>query len=107
MDKIIYSEKTCVEPLQRGETVYVKGYGNSMTPLLQSGTTIVMRPRAQEEIPKKGDVVIARVNGRIYCHKVTAIRNGQVQISNNHGHVNGWTTLDKIYGIWMKEYGEF
>jgi len=117
MDEVIpiYSEKTCVEPLQRGETVLVRGYGNSMTPLLQSGTVIKIRPLEQGEIPRKGDVVIAKVNGRIYCHRVTGIRKYgrpqlaslvQVQISNNHGHINGWTTLDKVYGKWVKEYGE-
>lgn len=37
--------------------------------------------------------------GRIYTHKVSALRKGQVQISNNRGHVNGWTKLDNVYGI--------
>lgn len=29
----------------------------------------------------------------------TAIEGDRYQISNNHGHINGWTTRTKIYGI--------
>lgn len=70
-----------------------------MTPLLTSGQIIRIRPLDEGE-PRKGDVVIAKVNGRVYCHRVTGIKGSLYQISNNHGHVNGWTSRDNIYGIW-------
>ena len=45
------------------------------------------------------DVVLARVRSRVCLHKITAIDGKRIQISNNHGRVNGWTTRDKIAGI--------
>lgn len=85
-----------VKRLILGEDVTHKPRGNSMTPLIKSGQRIVLSPVALNEI-KKGDVVLAKVNGRYYIHKVTALGdNGKVQISNNHGHVNGWTF--RVYG---------
>jgi hypothetical protein len=43
-----------------------------------------------------GDIVLCKVNGNIMCHLVSAIQGGRYQISNNKGHVNGWTK--QIYG---------
>lgn len=43
------------------------------------------------------DVVLAKVKGRYWLHKISAIDGDRVQISNNHGHVNGWTRRDKVY----------
>jgi phage repressor protein C with HTH and peptisase S24 domain len=87
-----------IERLERGEDVVHKPHGNSMTPIIKSGQRIVISPL--KELIQKGDVGLARVQGRYMIHKVTAIaREGRInsyQISNNHGHVNGWTR--KVYG---------
>ncbi len=45
-----------------------------------------------------GDVVLCKVGGRTMLHKVTALRGGQYQISNNSGYVNGWTMAKNIFG---------
>ena len=49
---------------------------------------------------KVGDAVFCKVKGNMVTHLVTALQGGvdnrRIQISNNHGHVNGWTTT--IYG---------
>jgi len=84
-----------LEALLRGETITVKPHGNSMTPLLKSGDPVTLKPITLSEV-KKDDIVFCKVNGHFYIHLVTAVKEGQVQISNNHGHVNGWTT--KVYG---------
>lgn len=96
MNETIYNERTAIQPLQEGKSCLVKGIGNSMTPLLISGQIVRVDPITPDVILSKGDVVLARVRGSIYLHRVSAIRNGKYQISNNHGHVNGWAT--KIYG---------
>lgn len=83
--------------LQKGEQANVTPHGNSMTPRVVSGQTVTLAPLKAGE-PKKGDVVLAKVNGRVYLHKVTAVKGSRVQISNNHGHVNGWTALTNVYG---------
>ncbi|MCE7007609.1 hypothetical protein LWC34_33015 [Kibdelosporangium philippinense] len=48
-----------------------------------------------------GDIVLARVAGTVYLHLVSALDpvRKRVQISNNRGRVNGWTSHDRIFGI--------
>lgn len=89
-----------IERLAAGETI--TGYsekGSSMTPLIKSGEAVTLEPVAFAEV-KVGDIVLCRVSGRRYLHKVTALGPRGVQISNNHGHVNGWTRT--IYGRVVK-----
>jgi hypothetical protein len=84
------------ERLENGENVRLKPHGNSMTPIIKSGQPIVLSPVSHDEL-SVGDVVLAKVNGHWYIHKLTAIGDdGRYQISNNHGHVNGWTR--RVYG---------
>lgn len=101
----VYNEKTAVAPLLEGKTVLVKGVGNSMTPILLSGQTVLCEPITPDIVLKKGDIVLCKVKGQTFMHKITGIRNKgtMYQISNNHGYVNGWTSRDKIYGRYIKE----
>jgi hypothetical protein len=48
-----------------------------------------------------GDIVLVRVAGTTYLHLVSAVNAeaGRVQISNNRGRVNGWTSFARVYGI--------
>ena len=48
-----------------------------------------------------GDIVLARVAGTVYLHLVSAVDQARkrVQISNNHGRINGWTSHDRVFGI--------
>jgi phage repressor protein C with HTH and peptisase S24 domain len=94
----IYNERTAIEPLSKGETVQVKGVGNSMTPILKSGQVVTVKPLTKDDILKKNDIVLAKVKGRTYMHLVKGLKNDEVLIGNNHGHLNGWTTRDKVYG---------
>lgn len=85
-----------VKELGEGRSVTLKPHGNSMTPLINSGDTIVLQPVDPADV-KVGDAVLAKVKGRYYIHKVTAVGDdGRFQISNNHGHVNGWSR--QVYG---------
>lgn len=85
-----------IEKLERGEDVELHPKGNSMTPLIKSGQRIVLSP-VRREI-KVGDIVLAKVKGHYYIHLVSAAQpSGPWQISNNHGHVNGWAR--HIYGV--------
>jgi len=87
-----------VKRLQAGETIieYKEG-GNSMVPLIYSRQPVDIRPVDREL--KKGDIVFCRIGQRYYTHLVTAIDGDRVQISNNHGHVNGWTNKDNVFGL--------
>lgn len=85
------------EALLEGRTVQVKPRGNSMSPLVDSGDTVTLEPA--EMNLSVGDIVLARVRGRDYLHKITAINgDGRFQIGNNRGHSNGWVGESAIYG---------
>jgi len=95
----IVSSRHAIERLKRGEVV--EGYregGNSMVPLICHREPVTLAPVDTSKL-EKGDIVLVKVRGRTYTHKVSAMRKGQVQISNNKGHVNGWTRLENVFGI--------
>ncbi|WP_205717607.1 hypothetical protein [Actinomadura soli] len=48
-----------------------------------------------------GDIVLARVAGTVYLHLVSSVdaARKRVQISNNRGRINGWTSHDRVVGI--------
>lgn len=85
--------------LAAGQTVQTRPSGNSMTPRINSKDLCTIRPYVVNETLRKGDIVLAKVRGNYYLHQVSGHKPGQVQISNNHGHVNGWTSLANIYGV--------
>ena len=87
-----------VERLQRGETVEVRPTGSSMAPIIKSRQLVRLESVDGAGVGK-GDVVLAKVGGRFYLHLVRTVRGDRVQISNNRGHVNGWTSRDRVYGV--------
>lgn len=90
-----------VERLQKGETVQFRPHGNSMTPIIKSGQLVTLAPVDPATL-QVGDVVLCKVRGHQYLHKVSALKGQQIQISNNKGHVNGWTTPKNIFGKLVK-----
>lgn len=93
------NKKEAIKKLLAGESVngYSEG-GNSMTPIIKSKQPVDLMPVDTSKL-KKNDIVLVKVKGNIYTHKVLGFRKGQVQIGNNHGGVNGWTNLENVYGI--------
>lgn len=87
-----------IERLEAGETVSFRPKGNSMTPLIKSGDLCTVSPVADRQLQRR-DIVLCKVAGNQYLHLISAIRGDEIQISNNHGRVNGWTSRDKIYGV--------
>lgn len=82
--------------LQEGKTFETSEKGNSMTPLIKSNQKHTLAPISIEEV-EVGDIVFCKVKGRYFTHLVTAKNEEKgIQISNNHGHVNGWTK--QIFG---------
>lgn len=86
-----------VEDLAQGPVTF-KAKGGSMTPLVMDGAVVTVVPTGGREV-KRGDIVLARVGGQLYLHLVSAADKNRVQISNNHGRVNGWTQRSKVYGV--------
>ena len=91
-----------IEALQRGETVSFRPRGNSMVPRIHSGALVTCEPVIEGTMLAVGDAVLCQVAGAQYLHLVTAIDGDRYQISNNHGHVNGWTSRARVYGRCVK-----
>ncbi|HEY5267548.1 MAG TPA: S24 family peptidase [Candidatus Saccharimonadales bacterium] len=85
--------------LEKGEVTF-KPHGNSMTPKIDSGDQVVVKTASVAAL-RVGDAVYAKVKGSYYLHLLSAIdeTKGRYQISNNHGHVNGWIGADNIFGV--------
>jgi hypothetical protein len=83
-----------------GAVVAFRPTGSSMTPLIRSRQLVRVAP-VNAAMLEVGDIVLARVAGTVYLHLVSAIDpgNGRVQISNNRGRINGWTSYAKVFGI--------
>lgn len=92
-----------VQQLDTEASVSFVAVGNSMTPRIQSGERVTVRRLEPDEPVSKGDVVLARVNGRYYLHLVSALNGGRVQISNNKGRVNGWTPRRNVLALYVKD----
>jgi hypothetical protein len=84
--------------LQAGETVQFRPRGGSMKGKIESGQLCTVEPLAADAVLSVGDIVLCRVRGAQYLHLVKAIRGGQFQIGNNRGGINGWITMNAIYG---------
>lgn len=90
-----------VQRLLAGEVVEDhRESGNSMVPIIRHREPVTLAPVDPSKL-EKGDVVLAKVGGILYTHKISAVDHARrrVQIANNQGHVNGWTSYDCVYGI--------
>lgn len=92
--------KHFADKLTNGETVQCRPRGNSMTPKLKSGQLITISPDINDL--HKGDVVFCKVLGKYFVHLLSAIQGERFQISNNHGHVNGWVGKSGVFGKVIK-----
>ena len=88
------------QKLREGRSCIVTGYGNSMTPILKSGQSVICEPVTEETQLRKHDIVLCKVGGNYYLHKIVAIKNGnRYTIGNNHGHINGTIGKNNIFGV--------
>jgi signal peptidase I len=90
-----------------GETVDFRPSGSSMAPIIHSRDLVTVAPVNPTKL-EVGDVVLARVAGTVYLHKVAAIdaTKQRLQIANNRGRINGWTGYDRVYGICTQVEGK-
>jgi hypothetical protein len=68
-----------------------------MSPLVKSGQLVTVAPVDPATL-ERGDIVLCNVVGHQYLHLVTAIDGERIQIGNNRGHINGWTSARQIHG---------
>jgi SOS-response transcriptional repressor LexA len=84
--------------LEETGTTKMKVFGQSMTPIIKSGTLLTFETFDDYEV---GDIVFCRIGQRfIDAHKITKKDGDRYMISNNHGWDNGWTRT--IFGKVVK-----
>ena len=99
--------KQVAERVAEGETVTFRPTGNSMVPLIHSRDEVVVYYPVDPTRIEVGDIVLTKVAGNVYVHLVKAIEPAKrrVQIGNNRGGINGWTSFDRVYGIAVSAAG--
>lgn len=99
MNQTIYKENyTAVLALADHEKIFIQGIGQSMTPKLKSGEICIVQRVTSDTELSKNDIVFCKARGNYYLHLISAIKGNTYQISNNHGHSNGWVSRKNIYG---------
>jgi hypothetical protein len=75
-------------------------FGDSMTPVIESGQRVKIEPLRGRDI-ELGDVVAVMVNGETMLHLVSEIDvdRGRVKIAGTSGPPNGWTRRACVFGI--------
>lgn len=84
-----------IDELDRRGFTSFRCVGNSMTPIIYTNSTCTFKKQDDYDV---GDIVFCKVKGRyIQAHIIKQkSEDGKYLISNNHGHINGWTSI--IYG---------
>ena len=84
-----------IKELEDKGTGKMKVFGNSMTPILKSGSLLTFQRCDEYDVD---DVCLSRVRGKyIDAHKITKKdAEGRYLISNNKGWDNGWTK--RVFG---------
>lgn len=100
--KVVNDIKEAVECLRRGETIARFEFGDSMSPILESGEYCVVEPVFDLNTVNVGDAVLCEVNGYLMTHMVILKSNSNANtpyflIGNTAFEIYGWTC--KIYGI--------
>lgn len=90
---------------REGKTVTFRPRGNSMRGLVASGDQVVVRPCIPARL-EVGDIVLVRVKGSIYLHKVVQLAEGKWLIGNNRGGTNGWVREPALAGICVSVEGK-
>lgn len=95
-------EERTIALLEEGKDATMRVFGNSMVPLIKTKSIVTYRKTDDYQI---GDVVLAKVKGNVYTHKITKIdENGRFMIANNRGRENGWAS--KVFGRVVSVNGE-
>lgn len=97
------NRKYAVKILEDKGEVVIRGAGNSMQPIIETGDSIYLKKVSPEQL-RVGDAVFCKVSGNMFVHLITAIdeKGPRFQISNNKGHTNGWIGPSGIYGLCVK-----
>ena len=73
-----------------------------MSGKIDSGQLCTVAPLSDVAELEKGDIVLCKVNGSEYLHLIKAIQGPRYRIGNNRGRINGWISINSIFGKLIK-----
>ena len=88
-------------------SVTFRPHGHSMEPLIRDGQQVTVEAIPADYAFERGDIVLVTVRGTTCLHKVLAVSGDRVQIGNNHGGVNGWAHVSKVWGHYLEDFKIF
>ncbi len=86
-----------IEKLANGEEALIRPKGHSMKGKVNHNDSVLLAPPPDEL--SVGDIVLVKVNKRVYLHLIKAVNENRFLIGNNKGGINGWVGRNSIYGI--------
>ena len=86
-----------VRELMNGKSVSFRPSGHSIEPLIRHRQLVTIAPVDPATL-EQGDIVLAKVNGHYYLHRIGAIKGDSVRIENSRGKINGWTNRRNVFG---------
>lgn len=88
--------------LSVGQSVNLRPSGHSMTPIIHHRQQVTLTPDTDDDQFKAGAVVLVKVRGAWLLHRISKVGDGEFQIANARGKVNGWVRRTAIAGIVTK-----
>ena len=89
-----------IEKLANGDDVTIKPRGNSMKGKVNDKDLVYLTP--PPDALSVGDIVLVKVNKKVYLHLIKSVDNNRYLIGNNKGRINGLVGRNCIYGIATK-----
>jgi hypothetical protein len=87
--------KDALEELNKGNETSLRPLGGSMRGRIESGQLVTLKSAVPAEI-EKNDIVFILWKGNYLLHLVTDKKDGQIQIGNNIGKINGWIPFEAL-----------
>ncbi|NJC71155.1 S26 family signal peptidase [Planosporangium thailandense] len=84
--------------LADGHDDWFTALGTSMSPAIKVVQRVDLRPVGRGE-RLLGQIVLTRVTGRFWLHRVVDEEPERVRIAGDNGFVNGWTARGEVYGV--------
>jgi hypothetical protein len=88
-----------IETLRQGAYTRIQARGDAMTGKVNDGDMVTLEACDPRKLIL-GDIVLVKVKGTVYLHKITAInaKEHRFQIGNTRGEIKGWVGESAIYG---------
>lgn len=87
--------KQALEGLAANGTATVRPFGGSMRGRIESGQAVTLQTAGYADVAA-GDVIFIRWKNNYLLHLVLDKKDGQLQIGNNLGKINGWIDADAV-----------